>query len=129
MSTTKNVFWTEEQAVITLSMSTKGSQSCDTRFHEGLKCAKEPCSDAAIVAPAATVAFRKSLSVVLELESAIDFALRSCEEKSLVKVLRRLSKILKEAKVKSVYQLKGIPVEVTFEGNLIKEWRILTEVL
>ena len=26
-------------------------------------------------------------------------------------------------------KLKGKPVEVTFEGNTLKEWRILTEVL
>lgn len=43
--------------------------------------------------------------------------------------MRFLSKLLKEAKVSSVDKLKGIPVEVTFDGNLLKEWRILTEVL
>jgi hypothetical protein len=40
-----------------------------------------------------------------------------------------VSKLLKEAKVDSVDKLKGKPVEVTFEGNTLKEWRILTEVL
>jgi hypothetical protein len=41
-----------------------------------------------------------------------------------------LSKLLKEAKVDSVGKLKDIPVEVTFfEGNILKEWRVLTEVL
>jgi hypothetical protein len=43
--------------------------------------------------------------------------------------MRYLSKLLKEAKVSSVYKLKGIPVEVTFDGNMLKEWRILKEVL
>jgi hypothetical protein len=43
--------------------------------------------------------------------------------------MRFLSKLLKEAKVDSVDQLKGKPVEVTFDGNLLSEWRILTEVL
>jgi hypothetical protein len=43
--------------------------------------------------------------------------------------MRFLSKLLKEAKVDTVDKLKDIPVEVTFDGNLLKEWRILTEVL
>jgi len=43
--------------------------------------------------------------------------------------VRFLSKLLKDAKVDSVDKLKGIPVEVTFDGNLLKEWRVLTEVL
>ena len=43
--------------------------------------------------------------------------------------MRFLSKLLKEAKVDSVDRLKGIPVEVTFDGMLLQEWRILTEVI
>ena len=43
--------------------------------------------------------------------------------------MRYLSKLFKDAKVSCVYKLKNIPVEVTFDGNLLKEWRILTEVL
>ena len=43
--------------------------------------------------------------------------------------MRYLSTLLKEAKVDSVDKLKGIPVEVTFDGMLLQEWRILTEVL
>jgi hypothetical protein len=43
--------------------------------------------------------------------------------------MRLLSKLLKEAKVDSVEKLKGKPVEVTFDGNRLQEWRILTEVL
>jgi hypothetical protein len=43
--------------------------------------------------------------------------------------MRFLSKLLKEAKVGNVDKLKGIPVEASFDGNLLKEWRILTEVL
>jgi hypothetical protein len=43
--------------------------------------------------------------------------------------MRFVSKLLKEAKVNSVDKLKGIPVEVTFDGNILKDWRILTEVL
>jgi hypothetical protein len=40
-----------------------------------------------------------------------------------------ISKLLTEAKVSSVDKLSGIPVECTFEGMLLKDWRILTEVL
>jgi hypothetical protein len=43
--------------------------------------------------------------------------------------MRFLSKLLKEAKVSSVEKLKGVPVECTFDGMMLKDWRILTEVL
>lgn len=43
--------------------------------------------------------------------------------------MRFLSKLLKDAKVSSVDQLKGVPVECTFDGMMLKEWRILTEVI
>jgi hypothetical protein len=43
--------------------------------------------------------------------------------------MRYVSTLLKEAKVNSVDMLKGKPVEVTFDGNTLKSWRILTEVL
>jgi hypothetical protein len=44
-------------------------------------------------------------------------------------IMRYVSKLLKDDKVDSVDKLKGKPVEVTFDGNILKEWRILTEVL
>ena len=44
-------------------------------------------------------------------------------------IMRYVSKLLKDAKVDSVDKLKGKPVEVTFNGNSLKERRILTEVL
>jgi hypothetical protein len=44
-------------------------------------------------------------------------------------ILRYLSNLLKDAKVDSVDKLKGIPIEAIFDGNMLKEWRILTEVL
>jgi len=50
-------------------------------------------------------------------------------DKSYAETMRYLSKLLRQAKVKDVSELKGIPVEVTFEGNVLKEWRILEEVL
>lgn len=50
-------------------------------------------------------------------------------DKNYANIMRYLSKLLSEAKVQTVDQLKGKPVECTFEGNTLKEWRILTEVL
>lgn len=44
-------------------------------------------------------------------------------------IVRRISKLLSQANVQYIDQLKGIPVEVTFNGNLLTEWRILEEVL
>lgn len=44
-------------------------------------------------------------------------------------IMRYVSKLLKEAKVDSIDKLKGKPVEATFDGNILKDWRILTEVL
>ena len=40
-----------------------------------------------------------------------------------------LNDLLKKAKVNDVAGLVGIPVRVFFEGNALKEWEILTEVL
>lgn len=44
-------------------------------------------------------------------------------------IMRYISKLLNEAKVSNIGELKGIPVEISFENRTIKEWRILTEVL
>ena len=43
--------------------------------------------------------------------------------------MRFINKILTEAKKSRTQQLIGVPVEVTFNGNLLQSWRILTEVL
>lgn len=45
------------------------------------------------------------------------------------KTMRELNRIMREAKVYDVNRLKGIPVELTFEGNVLKDWRVLSEVL
>lgn len=50
-------------------------------------------------------------------------------DKGYSETMRFVSKLLKEAKVSSVDKLKGVPVEVSFDGNILKGWRILTEVL
>lgn len=49
--------------------------------------------------------------------------------KAMNDVMRYTSSLLKDAKVNFVVELKGKPVEITMEGNMLKEWRILTEVL
>jgi hypothetical protein len=49
--------------------------------------------------------------------------------KSIDEMVRYVSKLLKDAKVHSVDKLQGKPIEATFNGNMLEEWRILTEVL
>lgn len=44
-------------------------------------------------------------------------------------MLTKVQKLLKDAKVNSIHELKDIPVEATFEGCLLRDFRILTEVL
>ena len=48
---------------------------------------------------------------------------------SLGEMVMRINTLLQQAKVDSVDRLKGIPVEVVFDGQRLKEWRVLTEVL
>ena len=43
--------------------------------------------------------------------------------------IKETHQILRNAKVNDISQLKNIPVEVTFEDNKFKNFRILTEVL
>lgn len=45
------------------------------------------------------------------------------------KMCMRIHKLLTEAKVLHIDNLKNIPVEMTIDGNMLKSWRILTEVL
>lgn len=47
----------------------------------------------------------------------------------MVEMLKRISKLLSDAKVEYLHELKGKPVECKFENNTLKEWRILTEVI
>ncbi len=44
-------------------------------------------------------------------------------------IMVRLMSVMKQAKVQSLEDLEGIPVEITLEHNTIKDWRILEEVL
>lgn len=43
--------------------------------------------------------------------------------------VRFIADIMKKAKVRNLQDLKGIPVEVTFDGNCRKSWRILEEAI
>ena len=49
--------------------------------------------------------------------------------KALGEMMMRLSDILIQAKARDVGELVGKPVEITFDDNVFKEFRILTEVL
>jgi hypothetical protein len=53
------------------------------------------------------------------------------EDRSLqrVEMVKKINKLLKDAKVYTIDQLKNKPVEVTSENMMLKDWRILTEVL
>lgn len=49
--------------------------------------------------------------------------------KALGETFMKIKKWLDDAGVKDVYALKGKPIEATFEGDTLKDWRILKEVL
>jgi len=44
-------------------------------------------------------------------------------------MVKKVNKLLQDAKVKTIDELKGKPIEVINEGLKLKSWRILTEVL
>lgn len=44
-------------------------------------------------------------------------------------LIKYVNQLLIDAKVKSVEQLEGIPVEVEFDNRVLKSWRVLKEVL
>ena len=50
-------------------------------------------------------------------------------DKRIAEIFKRMSRLMHDAKVKKLDDLKNIPVEMTFEGNILKEWRILAEVI
>ena len=49
--------------------------------------------------------------------------------KIFIEVIKLISELLKDAKVYRLEDLKNKPIECTFEGNTLVEWRILKEVL
>ncbi len=50
-------------------------------------------------------------------------------DKQLIVIMRTISKLLNQAKVENVNDLLNIPVEIEFQNNMLKDWRILEEVL
>lgn len=48
---------------------------------------------------------------------------------SLGLMMRQLGDLLRAAKVKHFDELVGVPIEAEFDGNTLKSWRVLTEVL
>lgn len=49
--------------------------------------------------------------------------------KQLGEMCMKINALLNSAKKDDINKLKGIPVEVIFENNTLKEWRVLTEVI
>lgn len=54
---------------------------------------------------------------------------RETQVNSLGEMVLRIRTLLVDAGVESVEQLKGVPVEVSFENMTLKSWRVLKEVL
>ena len=50
-------------------------------------------------------------------------------EIALGKMCMWVKDLITDSNKTKIDQLAGVPVEVTFDGNLLKEWRILTEVI
>lgn len=50
-------------------------------------------------------------------------------DEEIVTTFRWLDALMAEAKVTDSNELVGIPIEATFDGMLLKSWRILKEVL
>jgi hypothetical protein len=46
-----------------------------------------------------------------------------------VEMCDKIQKILTDAKVSSVDELVNVPVELVFEDGMLKDWRVLNEVL
>ena len=50
-------------------------------------------------------------------------------EQEAVELMKKISKYLNEAKVSSITELKNVPVECSFSGNMMRSWRVLKEVI
>ncbi|HEY5563888.1 MAG TPA: hypothetical protein VIK72_19405 [Clostridiaceae bacterium] len=51
------------------------------------------------------------------------------EDNGMVTMMDNVQKMLKDANVETVDKLLNKPIECTFDGNILKEFRILTEVI
>ena len=67
--------------------------------------------------------------VVINISKGCQWVSLDQKSNEMSRVLTRTQEILEQAKVHTVEQLTGKPVEVTFEGTTMLDWRILTEVL
>jgi hypothetical protein len=54
---------------------------------------------------------------------------REVRNSHIVDLIRHIAKVLEDAKVDSISELVGKPVEVTIRMNIVDDWRILAEVL
>ena len=59
----------------------------------------------------------------------VPVAQRHSREKLAIAAVLRLTETIQKAKVHNVSELVGIPVELTYDGQMLKSWRILDEVL
>lgn len=50
-------------------------------------------------------------------------------QKQIADAFWRLALLMKDANVDSSEKLVGVPVEVEFSGNKLRQWRVLTEVI
>ena len=50
-------------------------------------------------------------------------------ERTVIATIKLLTETLQKAHVKSVSELLGVPVELTYNGQCLREWRILEEVI
>lgn len=67
-----------------------------------------------------------------DLDTKVDRHTRWTEEDrdaEFAKTMRFISELLKQSKRDDVSKLVGVPVEVTFDGGLLKSWRVLEEAL
>ena len=44
-------------------------------------------------------------------------------------IVIRVAKLLSDANVDTINRLVGVPIEVDFDDNILKSWRILTEAI
>ena len=51
------------------------------------------------------------------------------QDKEYAKIMRYAIKLMTDAKVVNIQDLKGIPIEATWKGNWLEEIRVLTEVI
>ncbi len=61
--------------------------------------------------------------------NSVKWDLLSERDQAITKVILETAEILKAAKVNTIEELKGCPVEVTMDKGLFREVRILTEVI